>query len=78
MLANMKQTKLTKLHLKIYSKQKVLVFFQKKNPRIFFSFKNKLAHCRFDGIAGALQKTVEETLVSWIKTALKKQNLRMF
>ena len=54
-----------------------MVFFQKKKPKdFFFHFKNKLAHCRFDGIAGALQKTVEETLVSWIKNCIKKTKFK--
>ena len=57
-------------------KTKNLGIFLKRKPKDFyFSFKEKLQHCRFDGIAGALQKTVEETLVQWIKNCIKKTKI---
>lgn len=51
------------------------IFLKKKPKDFFFHFKKKLADCRFDGIAGALQKTVEETLVEWIKSCIKKSKV---
>lgn len=48
----------------------------KKKPKdFFFDFQKKLRHCRFDGIAGGLQKVVEETLVQWIKNCIKKTKI---
>ncbi len=51
------------------------IFLKKKPKDFFFHFKKKLADCRFDGIAGALQRTVEETLVEWIKSCIKKSKV---
>jgi len=51
------------------------IFLKEKPKDFFFHFKKKLADCRFDGIAGALQKTVEETLVEWIKNCIKKSKI---
>ncbi len=48
----------------------------KHKPKdFFFHFQKKLRHCRFDGIAGGLQKVVEETLVQWIKNCIKKTKI---
>ncbi|MGY5142914.1 MAG: carbamoyltransferase C-terminal domain-containing protein [Candidatus Nitrosopumilus sp. bin_32a] len=38
----------------------------------YYWFKEKLEGYRFDGIAGALQKYVEEMMVQWIKNAIKE------
>ena len=51
------------------------IFLKNKPKDFFFYFKKKLEHCRFDGIAGALQRTVEETLVMWIKNCIKKTKI---
>ena len=51
------------------------IFLKKKPKDFFFHFKNKLEHCRFDGIAGALQKVTEETLVAWIINCIKKTKI---
>tara|TARA_Y100000816_G_C26108358_1_gene590132 strand:- start:4557 stop:6374 length:1818 start_codon:yes stop_codon:yes gene_type:complete len=49
----------------------------KNKPKdFFFHFQQKLRHCRFDGIAGGLQKVVEETLVKWIKNCIKKSKIK--
>ena len=47
----------------------------KKTQRLFFRFK-KLRHCRFDGIAAALQFSVEEVLVKWIKNCINKTKIK--
>ena len=44
----------------------------------YFWFKEKLEGCRFDGIAGALQKYVEEIMKKWVENAMThfgKQNI---
>ena len=45
----------------------------KKRPTdLFFWYKERLAQCRFDGVAGGLQKYLEEILVEYTTNALKK------
>ena len=45
----------------------------KRRPTdLFFWYKERLARCRFDGIAGGLQKYLEEILVEYTSNALKK------
>tara|TARA_A100001015_G_scaffold307737_1_gene404121 strand:+ start:668 stop:2479 length:1812 start_codon:yes stop_codon:yes gene_type:complete len=51
------------------------ILLNKKPKDFYFDFKNKLMHCRFDGIAGALQKITEETLVQWIKNCTTKSKI---
>ncbi len=52
------------------------IYLKNKPKDFFFTFKEKLKHCRFDGVAGALQKVVEETLVQWIKNCIKKSKIK--
>ncbi len=42
----------------------------------YFYFKEKLEGCRFDGIAGGLQKYVEEILTQWVKNTVKKTGIQ--
>lgn len=42
----------------------------------YFYFKEKLEGCRFDGIAGGLQKYVEEILVTWVSNAIKETGIK--
>ena len=73
MQVSMRLTKLIWCAFKNLFKTKNLGIFLNKKPKdFFFHFKNKLEHCRFDGIAGALQKVTEETLVAWIINCIKK------
>ena len=51
------------------------ILLKNKPKDFFFHFKKKLADSRFDGIAGALQKIVEETMVAWIKSCVKKSKI---
>ena len=51
------------------------IFLKKKPTDFYFHFKEKLKHCRFDGIAGGLQLVVEETLINWIKNCIKKSKI---
>lgn len=48
----------------------------KKPKDLYFHFKDKLEGCRFDGIAGALQKVVEELTVQWVKNAIQRTGIR--
>ena len=44
----------------------------KNRPKDFyFYYKDKLESCRFDGIAGGLQKFLEEIVVQWVTNAIK-------
>jgi len=48
----------------------------KKAPGDFyFWFQQRLEGCRFDGIAGALQKVVEEIMVKWVKHCCETLNV---
>ncbi len=54
-----------------------LEFKYKNKPKdLYFYFKEKLEGCRFDGIAGALQKYTEEILTEWVKNAIKQTGIR--
>lgn len=45
---------------------------QDKPPDLYWTFKNRLEGHRFDGIAGALQRVLEENLVEWMKMVIRK------
>ena len=49
----------------------------KTNQGIFFTFQEKLQGHRFDGIAGALQKTLEKITIDWLSNAQKKLNKKI-
>lgn len=51
------------------------IYLKKKPSDFFFHFKKKLEHCRFDGIAGGLQRVLEENLVMWVKNCIKKTKI---
>lgn len=54
-----------------------LNFFYKCNPPdSYFWFKDKLEGMRFDGIAGGLQRYVEDRMVKWIKNVVKKFGIK--
>ena len=42
----------------------------------FFHYKKRLESCRFDAIAGGLQKFLEETVVEWVRNAIKETGVR--
>jgi carbamoyltransferase len=47
-----------------------------QRPRdLFFSFRDQLADCRFDGIAGAVQRMVEEVGTAWFSRATERLGL---
>lgn len=48
----------------------------KKPNDLYFHFKERLEGCRFDGIAGAVQKMVEEIMVQWVRNAIQRTGIR--
>lgn len=50
-----------------------LKFEWKKKPKdLYFHFRERLEGHRFDGIAGSLQKKLEESVCQWVENVLKK------
>jgi len=57
-------------------KVKGIGFEYKERPRdLYFWFKERLEGCRFDGIAGALQRYTEEILCDWVKNSINRFNI---
>ena len=48
--------------------------YKEKPTDLFFYYKEKLQACRFDGIAGGLQKYTEEIMIKYIQNAMQKFN----
>lgn len=48
----------------------------KKPGDLYFHFRDKLEGHRFDGIAGALQKKLEESIGEWLKNAVKETGVK--
>lgn len=49
---------------------------QNKKPKdYYFWFRDQLSSCRFDGIAGALQKVTEEVLFEWVSNCIAKTKI---
>jgi carbamoyltransferase len=48
------------------------ITYKNKPKDLYFSIKDKLDGHRFDGIAGAIQKLLEEISITWIKSVQKK------
>ena len=53
-------------------RESMLIGYDQKPGDLFFHFQDKLAGCRFDGIAGALQDMLEKRLVEWVTLLLEK------
>jgi len=51
------------------------IVYDQKPGDLYFHFKKQLEGHRFDGIAGAVQKFVEENLCNWSETCLNKTKL---
>ena len=54
------------------TKNGMCITYKEKPNDLYFSMKEKLKGHRFDGIAGALQKVLEEILLKWINSVQKK------
>lgn len=54
-----------------------LDFKWKNKPQdLYFHFVKKLEGCRFDGIAGALQKFTEELILTWARNAIRQFGIK--
>ena len=53
----------------------LLIEYKNRPPDLFFYFRDNLADCRFDGIAGGVQIMVEEVGGEWLKKLTTKLNL---
>ena len=51
---------------------KMLIRYANRPGDLYFTFRDRLQGHRFDGIAGALQKIVEERLTDWIATVVER------
>lgn len=70
---------------KVYKKIKDIIFFDKNNPLVFKSkfnttdtdkFLNKnLRKVRFDILAGAFQRLIEENIIEWVNNAINKTRI---
>ena len=49
--------------------------YDRKPPDLYFSFRDALEGHRFDGIAGGLQRFVDETLCAWVENCVKATGL---
>lgn len=56
----------------IFHSPDLLIEYKNKPKDLFFHFRDALADCRFDGIAGGVQQVVEETGSAWIEKVTKK------
>ena len=61
-----------KIFADVLKVNKLNVVFNKKPKDLYFHFREKLKFCRFDGIAGGVQKFVEEILSKWFENIIKK------
>jgi carbamoyltransferase len=50
--------------------------FDKKPGDLFYSIRDGLMSCRFDGIAGGVQKFLEEVLCEWTENCIKHTGIR--
>ena len=59
------------------SNNKLNITYRNKPKDLYFTFQEKLQGHRFDGIAGALQKTLEKVTIDWLSNAQKKLNKKI-
>ena len=76
--SNYEIEKCYKIFDKILKVKGLNVVFDKKPKDLFYHFREKLINCRFDGIAGALQKFLEKKLETWFVTCSKKLPTEIF
>lgn len=59
----------------LFTVDKGMVVYKNRPSDLFFHFRERLAHCRFDGIAGALQEMIEKVGTAWIKENILKHGI---
>ena len=52
-----------------------MIDYENRPQDLFFHFRDSLADCRFDGIAGGVQQMVEEVGAEWFSDAIEKYNI---
>ena len=67
-----------KIFDKILKIKDLNIVFDKKPKDLFYHFKKELIDCRFDGIAGGLQKFLEKKLNSWFFACSKRLSYKDF
>ena len=76
--SNYEINKCYKIFDKILKINGLNIVFDKKPKDLFFHFKKKFKNCRFDGIAGALQKFLEKKLSDWFKACNTRLKFNSF
>ena len=76
--SNYEINKCYKIFDKILKIKGLNIIFDKKPKDLFFHFKEKFKNCRFDGIAGALQRFLEKKLSDWFKACNKRLKFNSF
>ena len=76
--SNYEISKSFKVFNKILKVKNLNIVFDKKPRDLFYHFKENLVDCRFDGIAGGLQKFLEKKLNEWFLACLNKLSYKDF
>jgi len=61
---------------KLLEVEGVQIKLKEKPKDFFFHYKKKLESCRFDAVAGGLQKFLEEIVVEWVQNAIEETGVR--
>ncbi len=67
--------KCDKVFKNIFHVPDLLIEYKNRPSDLFFYFREQLADCRFDGIAGGVQKLVEEVGREWFSAVTNKLNI---
>ncbi len=65
-----------KVFRKILKVEGMEVKFDRKPQDLYFTIKDELKDCRFDGIAGGAQLFLEEVLCEWVRNCVKETGIR--
>lgn len=65
-----------KVFKKILKVEGIEIKFDNKPKDLFFTIKEELKDCRFDGIAGGVQLFLEEILCEWVKNCAKATGIK--
>lgn len=67
--------KCDKVFKNIFHVPNLLIEYKNRPKDLFFHFREALADCRFDGIAGAAQEMVEEIGIEWVRQCVKQTGI---
>ncbi|OGV50889.1 MAG: hypothetical protein A2X49_05595 [Lentisphaerae bacterium GWF2_52_8] len=65
-----------KFFRKILKVEGMEIKFDQRPKDLYYSIRDGLKHCRFDGIAGGVQKFLEEVLCEWVKNCIEETGIR--